>query len=118
MNMTTSASCSMAPDSRSSDGCGPRSSRSAARGDELEIVHDEERKSFVALEAARLGADFEHAGGTRVIHPKRRGGDGAECLRHAAPVFAAEMAGAELVRVHLRDRSDQALQQGLLGHFQ
>src|SRR5438477_555866 len=31
MNMTTSASCSMAPDSRKSESCGPRSSRSGAR---------------------------------------------------------------------------------------
>src|SRR5215472_12083972 len=31
MNITTSASCSMAPDSRRSESCGPRSSRSGAR---------------------------------------------------------------------------------------
>src|SRR5260370_1060371 len=31
MNITTSASCSMAPDSRKSESCGPRSSRSGAR---------------------------------------------------------------------------------------
>src|SRR5215813_2163887 len=34
----------------------------AARGDELEIVDDQQRKTLVAFEATGLGADFEHAG--------------------------------------------------------
>src|SRR6266852_1849880 len=140
MNMTTSASCSMAPDSRRSESWGPRSSRSGARvswlrtrtgicsflasaeaaagGDELEIVDDEERKAFVALEAAGLGADFEDGDGAGVVDPDGRGGDGAKGFGHAAPVFAGEMAGAEFVGVDLGDGGDEALEERLLGHFE
>ncbi len=90
----------------------------AARGDELQIIHDEQRKAFVALEAAGLRADFENADGAGVVDPERRGGDDAEGFGHAAPIFFAEMAGAEFVGVNLRDGGDQALKQRLLGHFQ
>src|SRR6266436_4039091 len=150
MNMTTSASCSMAPDSRRSESWGPRSSRSgarvswlrtrtgicsslarplraremlaiakaAARGDELEIIDDEEGKAFVALEAASLGADFEDGDGAGVVNPDGGGGDGAEGFGHAAPVFAGEMAGAEFVGVDLGYGGDEALEERLLGHFE
>ena len=43
---------------------------------------------------------------------------GAKRLRHPPPVFLAQMAGAEFVRVNLRYRRHQALQQRFLGHFQ
>src|SRR6266481_3253154 len=90
----------------------------AAGGDELEIIDDEERKALVALEAAGLGADFEDGDGAGVVNPDGGGGNSAEGFGHAAPVFAGEMAGAEFVGVDLRDGGDQALEEGLLGHFE
>src|SRR5262249_17447518 len=90
----------------------------AARGDELEIVHDEKGKAFVALEAAGLCADLEDAGGTCGIDPKRGGGDLGQGFGPAAPGFAGWMGGAELVRVDLSDGRNEALEQRLLGHFQ
>src|SRR5882724_4167422 len=90
----------------------------AARGNELEIVNDEQRKTLVALEAAGFGADFENADGTGVVNPQGRGGNGAEGIGHAAPVFAVEVAGAEFVPVDLRHGRNETLEQGLFGHFQ
>src|SRR5712671_4709128 len=127
MNITTSASCSMAPDSRRSESWGPRSSRSGARVSWLRTRTGicsslarpfRERETFVALEAARFGADFEDGDGAGVVNPNGGGGDGAEGFRHAAPVFAGEMAGAEFVGVDLRDRGNETLEERLLGHFE
>jgi len=81
----------------------------AARSDELEIIDDEERKTFVALEAARLGADFEDGDGAGVVDPHGGGVDLSESLGHKAPIFAGEMAGAEFVGVDLGDGGDEAL---------
>ena len=88
-----------------------------ASGDELEIIDYEKRETFVAFETARFCTDFENAGGAGVVHPKRSGRNGAERVSHAAPIFAAEMAGTEFVRVNLSDRGDETLQQRFLGHF-
>ena len=91
----------------------------AARGDELEIIDDEEGEAaFFFFEAASFRANFEDADGAGVINPERRGRDGAEGFGHAAPVFAAEMAGTEFVGVDLGDGSDEALEERLLGHFE
>src|ERR1700741_203467 len=90
----------------------------AASGDELKVIDHEEREALVALEAASLGTDFEDAGGAGIVHPKGRRGDDAKRLSHSLPIVAAEVAGAEFVRVRLSDRSDQALEQGFLGHFE
>src|SRR5712672_3609843 len=101
MNMTTSASCSIAPDSRRSESCGPRSSRSGARVSWLrtrtgicsslarplrarEIIDDQEREAFIAFEAPGLGADLQDGDGASVVDPDGRGGDGAEGFGHAA----------------------------------
>src|SRR5213075_3385 len=106
MNITTSASCSMAPDSRRSESCGPRSSRSgarvswlststgipsslarpfsardarhfflavakaAARGDELEVIDDQERRTLVALQPSGFGANLEDADRARIVDPQ------------------------------------------------
>src|SRR5712675_2666159 len=90
----------------------------AARGDQLQIIDDEEREAFVALQAAGFGADFEDGDGAGVVDPDGGGGDGAEGFSHAAPVFAGEMAGAEFVGVDLGYGGDEALEERLLGHFE
>src|SRR4029077_5095994 len=56
--------------------------------------------------------------GAGVVNPDGRGGDGTEGFGHAAPVFAGEMAGAEFVGVDLGYGGDEALEEGLLGHFE
>jgi len=89
-----------------------------ARRDQLEVVHDQHREPFIALQTARLGANLQHADRTCVVQPQWRGRNGAKRFRHAAPIFPAEMSGTEFVRVNLRDGSHQALQQRFLGHFQ
>jgi hypothetical protein len=89
-----------------------------ASGDELQIIDNEKREALVTLEAARFCANFEDAGGAGIVDPKRRGGDCAESVGHAAPIFAAEMTGAEFVCVDLSNGSDETLQQRFLGHFE
>src|SRR5579884_4254429 len=130
MNITTSASCSMPPAIVALRRAGELAqhenrdlqllrqpfqaagnagdllltvAEAAARGEELQVIHDQQRKPLVALEAARLGSDFENRIGARIVDPERRGGNGAERFRHVAPILLAEMAGAELVGVNLRD---------------
>src|SRR6202011_1661126 len=90
----------------------------AAGGDELEIVDDEKRKTFVALEAASLGADFEDGDGAGVVDPDGGRGNLPQSFGYAAPVFTGETAGTEMVGVDLGDGGDEALEEGLLGHFE
>src|SRR6516164_6083018 len=92
--------------------------KTAASGDQLQIIDDQESKALVALEATCLSADFEDAGGAGVIDPERRRGDLAERFGHAPPVLAAEVAGTEFVRVDLSDGSNEALEKRFLGHFE
>lgn len=90
----------------------------ATRSDQLKIIDDEKRETFVALEAAGFGADFEDADGAGVVDPDGRGINHGQSVGHAAPVLAGEAAGAEMVRVNLGDGSDEALEQRFLGHFE
>src|SRR5215472_1045703 len=90
----------------------------AATGEQLEVVNDQERKAFVALEAASFGTNLKNAGRAGVVDPQGRTRNGTERLGHTTPVFAAEMAGAEFVCIDLCDRGDETLQQRFLGHFE
>ena len=91
--------------------------KAPARGDELEIVDDQQGHALVALEAAGFGANFENADRAGVVDPQRRRRNGAQGFGHAPPVFAIQVTGTEFVRVNLRHGCNQALQQGFLGHF-
>ena len=88
--------------------------KAPARGNQLEIVHDQHGHAFVALQPSRFRANLEHADRARIVNPQRRRRNRAQRFGHAPPVFAIQMPGAEFVRVNLRHRGDQALQQRLL----
>jgi len=76
----------------------------AARGDELEDESTMTSESaFVAFQR-RPWRQFENAGGTRSRpHQSGRGRWCQGASGHAAPVFEAEVAREEFVRVHLRE---------------
>src|SRR2546428_7011339 len=90
----------------------------AARGDELEVIHDDHGQLFVPLETAGLGAHLHDGGRAAVVNPQRSFGQARKRVGHAPPVFAAQVAGAKLVGVNARLRGKQALEERFLGHFQ
>src|SRR5260221_1382569 len=91
----------------------------AAAGHELQVVDDQQVEAPLRLfEAAGFGAHFAQRNSGRVIDEQeriRKFLHGADYFLH---VVGPERAGAHLVRINNRARTEQALQQGLTRHFE
>ena len=85
----------------------------------MQVVNNHHVEIVLGVEPARLGAQFQHGDGRRVVDENRRIGERTGSLHQAMPlVLAVDVAQPQPLRVDAGLGGQHALHKLLVGHLQ